>query len=269
MVTVEMRSVNNRYLDCHFRLPEALRHLEGPLRQDISAHLHRGKVEVQVKYQLFGEANALHINKERLSAMVTALHTVAELAPSATPPDQLALLLAPGVIEQQELDAELLEAAVREALAITVQRMVAARREEGEKLARMVASRVEQMRALLAELKAHLDVLKAAQQTRIRERIEQVSSQPDEKRLEEELVYYAQRSDVEEEIDRLEAHLGAIDDALASDKPCGRRLDFLMQELNREANTLSSKSTALTTTNTAVEFKVLIEQMREQIQNIE
>jgi uncharacterized protein (TIGR00255 family) len=125
------------------------------------------------------------------------------------------------------------------------------------------------MRSMLTELRQHLPELRQVQRQRLLDRLADAGIKADEKRLEEELVYVAQRADVDEEMDRIDAHLDAIETALGSGKPCGRRLDFLMQELNREANTLSSKSTALSTTNTSVEFKLLIEQMREQIQNIE
>ncbi len=156
-----------------------------------------------------------------------------------------------------------------QALSIALDELVGERSREGDQLAAMVRERVDSIRGLLAALQEHLPTIRAQQRQRLLDRLEDAGVEPDARRLEEELVYVAQRSDVDEEMDRLGAHLEAILVALDGNAPCGRRLDFLMQELNREANTLSSKATSLTTTNTAVEFKVLIEQMREQVQNIE
>jgi uncharacterized protein (TIGR00255 family) len=167
------------------------------------------------------------------------------------------------------IDEDALGQYVAKALDQALSQLVVNRREEGAVLATVVLDRVATMRELLDLLKANLPILREQQEQRILHRLAQIDVEPDAKRLEEELVYSAQKSDVEEELDRLDAHLNAIEKALQGSAPCGRRLDFLMQELNREANTLSSKATALSTTETAVEFKVLIEQMREQIQNIE
>lgn len=268
-VIVEIRSVNNRYLDLHFRCPENLRGQEPLWRRHITDRLTRGKVEIAIRVQTEAGSSALTVNRERLAAIHRALDEVAEVFPDASQPDALAILTTPGVMVAEEIDDKAMAEAVAQALTLALDELVQQRAAEGAKLVDMVASRVSAMSELLAELRSQLPLLRDHQQQRIRDRLEQLGTEHDGKRLEEELVYLAQRTDVDEEMDRLGAHLEAIEEALHSGKPCGRRLDFLMQELNREANTLSSKSTALSTTNTAVEFKVLIEQMREQIQNIE
>ena len=187
----------------------------------------------------------------------------------ALQPDQLALLLSPGVLTEQEPDVEALHQATTSAAKACFEGLREQRLQEGEKLADMVRLRTDAMRVHLGDLREQLPALQAANRQRLLDRLQSLDIDAEPMRLEEEIVYVLQRADVEEEMDRLDAHLDAIESALESTAPVGRRLDFLMQELNREANTLGSKSTALSTTNTSVEFKVLIEQMREQVQNIE
>lgn len=267
-VTVELRSVNSRYLDLHFKMPEGLRAVEPTLRRKISGALSRGKVEIAVRWQS-EDATETSINRERLAALIAATREVRAELTDAAPVDPLALLLAPGVLQGREAAEEELASAIFEATDSALKELTEQRQQEGRALAETVRDRAGRMRAMLAELRDHLPALRQAQRQRLLDRIADAGVKADEQRLEEELVYIAQRADVDEEIDRIDAHLDAIETALGSGKPCGRRLDFLMQELNREANTLSSKSTALSTTNTSVEFKLLIEQMREQIQNIE
>ena len=268
-VTVECRSVNNRFLDLHFRMPDALRSIENVLRDKASAYCTRGKLEFTIRASDTGDKTATAIDAERLSALQGALASIADQFPDARQPDHLALLMTPGVLIEQEQDAEALQAATLEAADACLRELRQQRSQEGEKLAAMIRQRAEAMRAQLHELREQLPELLAAHRARLLERFSALDIEADPVRLEEEIVYVLQRADVDEEMDRLDAHLDAIETALTSDGPCGRRLDFLMQELNREANTLGSKSTALSTTNTSVDFKVLIEQMREQIQNIE
>ncbi len=268
-ITAELRSVNNRFLDLHIRCPESLRAFEQPWRRKIGEQIHRGKVELHIKLDDQADNRLAEIDGEGLSRLQKMLDQVARVFPDATAPDQLSILAAPGVLSSAVVDEEALGQSVAKALDQALSQLVISRREEGAALEAVVLERVATMRELLDRLKANLPILREQQQQRILHRLAQIDVEPDAKRLEEELVYSAQKSDVEEELDRLDAHLTAIGKALQGSAPCGRRLDFLMQELNREANTLSSKATALSTTETAVEFKVLIEQMREQIQNIE
>ena len=268
-ITIELRSVNNRFLDLHIRCPESLRAFEQPWRRKIGEQIHRGKVELHIKLDDQTDNRLAEIDSEELSRLHKMLDQVARVFPDATAPDQLSILAAPGVLSSAVVDEEALGRSVAKALDQALSQLVISRREEGAALEAVVLDRVATMRELLDWLKANLPILREQQQQRILHRLAQIDVEPDAKRLEEELVYSAQKSDVEEELDRLDAHLNAIEKALQGSAPCGRRLDFLMQELNREANTLSSKATTLSTTETAVEFKVLIEQMREQIQNIE
>ena len=268
-VTVECRSVNNRYLDMHFRMPDNLRGMESVLRTKANEYCSRGKLEFVIR-AIDTDCDApTAINATRLSALQGALGQIENAFPKAAKPDQLALLLAPGILVEQETDLETLHATALAATSDCLAGLRENRLQEGEKLAEMIRQRADLMRGHLQDLREQLPELQKAHRQKLLDRLNAVDIEADPVRLEEEIVYILQRADVEEEMDRLEAHLDAIETALAGHGPCGRRLDFLMQELNREANTLGSKSTALSTTNMSVEFKVLIEQMREQIQNIE
>ena len=268
-VTVECRSVNNRYLDLHFRMPDNLRSIESALRNKANEYCSRGKLEFVIRTMDTDCDAPTAINIARLSALQGALGQIENAFPTAAKPDQLALLLAPGVLVEQETNPESLRATTLAAASDCLAGLQENRQQEGEKLADMIRQRVDVMRRHLQDLRKQLPALQTALRQKLLDRLNAVDIEADPVRLEEEIVYVLQRADVEEEMDRLEAHLDAIETALAGNGPCGRRLDFLVQELNREANTLGSKSTALSTTNISVEFKVLIEQMREQIQNIE
>jgi len=268
-VTVECRSVNNRYLDLQCRMPDTLRSVEGSLREQAGTFFARGKLEMLVRVSDGGSDTPATLNRERLSALKSALSEVAGEFPDATAPDQLALLLSPGVLSEPETDMEALQRATTDAARQCFEGLREQRQQEGEKLAALIQQRSDAMRGHLATLRKQLPALQTAHRQRLLDRLQSLDIEAEPMRLEEEIVYVLQRADVEEEMDRLDAHLDAIESALESTAPVGRRLDFLMQELNREANTLGSKSTALSTTNTSVDFKVLIEQMREQIQNIE
>ena len=268
-VTVECRSVNNRYLDLQCRMPDTLRSVEGNLREQAGTFFARGKLELLVRVSDGGSGAPATLNSERLSALKVALSEVAAVFPDAAAPDQLALLLSPGVLSEPETDLETLQSATSNAATQCFEGLREQRQQEGAKLATLIQQRSDAMRAHLATLRKQLPELQTAHRQRLLDRLQSLDIEAEPMRLEEEIVYVLQRADVEEEMDRLDAHLDAIESALQSTTPVGRRLDFLMQELNREANTLGSKSTALSTTNVSVEFKVLIEQMREQVQNIE
>ena len=268
-VTVECRSVNNRYLDLQCRMPDALRSIENALREQAGKHFSRGKLEMLIRLSNSGSTAPAALNHERLSALKSSLSEVEKAFPNSPTPDSLALLLSPGVLIEEETDHETLHAATLDAAEACFEDLHQQRLQEGEKLAAMIRQRQDGMHKHLKVLREQLPALQTAYQQRLLDRLQELDIEAEPVRLEEEIVYILQRADVEEEMDRLDAHLDAIETALAGKAPCGRRLDFLMQELNREANTLGSKSTALSTTNTSVDFKVLIEQMREQIQNIE
>ena len=268
-VTVECRSVNNRYLDLQCRMPDTLRSVEGNLREQAGTFFARGKLELLVRVSDGDSGTPATLNSERLSALKAALSEVADVFPGAAAPDQLALLLSPGVLSEPETDLEALQSATSNAARQCFEGLREQRQQEGAKLATLIQQRSDAMRTHLGTLRKQLPELQTAHRQRLLDRLQSLDIEAEPMRLEEEIVYVLQRADVEEEMDRLDAHLDAIESALQSTTPVGRRLDFLMQELNREANTLGSKSTALSTTNVSVEFKVLIEQMREQIQNIE
>lgn len=268
-VTVECRSVNNRYLDLQCRMPDTLRSMEGSLREQAGTFFARGKLEMLVRFSDGNSGIPATLNNERLSALKAALLEVAGEFPDATAPDQLAILLTPGVLSEPETDPEALRSATTEAARQCFEGLREQRMQEGEKLAALIQQRSDAMRGHLATLRKQLPDLQTAHRKRLLDRLQSLDIEAEPMRLEEEILYVLQRADVDEEMDRLDAHIDAIESALQSSSPVGRRLDFLMQELNREANTLGSKSTALSTTNMSVEFKVLIEQMREQIQNIE
>ena len=258
-VTVECRSVNNRYLDMHFRMPDNLRGMESVLRTKANEYCSRGKLEFVIRATDADCDAPTAINATRLSALQGALGQIENAFPGAAKPDQLALLLAPGILVEQETDPETLHATAIAATSDCLAGLRENRLQEGGKLADMIRQRADAMRGHLQDLREQLPELQKVHRQKLLDRLSTLDIEADPVRLEEEIVYILQRADVEEEMDRLEAHLDAIETALAGNGPCGRRLDFLMQELNREANTLGSKSTALSTTNMSVEFKVLIE----------
>jgi uncharacterized protein (TIGR00255 family) len=250
-------------------MPDTLRSVEGNLREQAGTFFARGKLELLVRVSDGGSGTPAALDSERLSALKAALSEVADVFPDAAAPDRLALLLSPGVLSEPETDLEALQSATTNAVRQCFDGLREQRQQEGAKLATLIQQRSDAMRVHLETLRKQLPELQAAHRKRLLDRLQSLDIEAEPMRLEEEIVYVLQRADVEEEMDRLDAHLDAIESALESTTPVGRRLDFLMQELNREANTLGSKSTALSTTNVSVEFKVLIEQMREQIQNIE
>ncbi|MEC8157955.1 MAG: YicC/YloC family endoribonuclease [Pseudomonadota bacterium] len=268
-LSIECKSVNSRFLDLTLKLPEVLKRSEPQLRKVVSDKFVRGKVELAIRLERAEQSSDVSINLEKLSEMKDALEKVIELMPNARAPTALDILMTQGIWVSDKLDVEALN---KECIAVMpgiVESLRRHRLEEGARLEELLTERCDGIRTIIANYRDQLPELQAAQQQKLIDRINAIEVASDDKRLEEELVFLANKSDVAEELDRLDAHLQAISDALASKEPCGRRLDFLMQELNREANTLGSKTTSLVTTNAAVELKVLIEQMREQVQNLE
>ncbi|MBT2787600.1 MULTISPECIES: YicC/YloC family endoribonuclease [unclassified Halomonas] len=266
---VEIRSVNQRYLEPHFRLHESLRDLEPILREALRTRLARGKVECSVRFESADTALAPAVNSVRLAAIADALRAIQQQVPSAVPPTTLALLNQPGVMETQHLDQDAIKAAAKMLFDQALNELIDARAREGDKLAEMITTRLTAVSEQVATVRSLLPQILERQRAQLLERLEVAKTELDPQRLEAELVLVAQKADVDEELDRLTAHIEEVSHQLAQKGPKGRRLDFLMQELNREANTLSSKSVVAETTRCAVELKVLIEQMREQIQNIE
>ncbi|WP_136248436.1 YicC/YloC family endoribonuclease [Halomonas borealis] len=266
---LELRSVNQRYLDPHFRLPEALRDLEPDFRDALRNRLARGKIECTLRFDPTRRGASPSVNHARLAALGDALAEVRETLPDATLPDALALLEHPGVLEAPEPDLDAIKAEARRLFAAALDDLAAGRAREGEQLAALIRERLTGIRTQVRAVRDLLPEILERQRTQLLERLAEMRAELDPQRLEAELVLLAQKADVAEELDRLETHVGEVERQLGQPGPIGRRLDFLMQELNREANTLSSKSVVAETTRCAVELKVLIEQMREQIQNIE
>jgi uncharacterized protein (TIGR00255 family) len=268
-LTVELRTVNHRYLDCSFKLPDVLRGLEPRLRELAASKLARGKVDCLIRIQSTPErAGAIHINEEQLDSLVAATDRVRHKLDTRAP-TALDILQFPGVCSAPEQSEEALHEGAAALFSQALDALAQNRQREGEKLAGLIYDRITQVETEVAGTRKLVPELRQQQRDKVMTRIEELGVEVDQGRLEQELVYLAQKADVDEELDRLDAHVGEVRRTLQKAGPCGRRLDFLMQELNREANTLSSKSISSGTTQNAVELKVLIEQMREQVQNIE
>jgi uncharacterized protein (TIGR00255 family) len=266
----ELRSVNQRYLDINFKIPESYRFLEPALRDAIRAKLQRGKIDCLLRVDRAHEApEGLELNTTGLELLAVASKTLGEFFPDARQPSTLELMQWPGVIQQQEQNREELGQEILTVFQESITTLGEMRSREGQELENIILEKLGHLAEIVTQVRAEVSVIQARQQLKIRERIEELQVDVDAGRLEQELVYQAQKSDVAEELDRLDTHVIEVKAALSSNKPSGRRLDFLMQELNREANTLSSKAIAAKTTIAAVELKVVIEQMREQVQNIE
>ncbi|QIB67612.1 YicC family protein [Kineobactrum salinum] len=269
-LTVELRSVNHRYLDCVFKLPDALRSLEPKLREQAARVLNRGKLECSFRLQAqAGGGTALAIDREQLQRVLDAAREIAGLLPRSQPLSPLEILQFPGVCCATETNEDSLLGSASSLFDTALAALAANREREGTRLAAMIGERITLVEREAATIRDLLPALQQQQRTRLLARLAELQVEVDNDRLEQELVYLAQKADVDEELDRLQAHVEEVRDILARGGPCGRRLDFLMQELNREANTLSSKSISTSGTQGAVELKVLIEQMREQVQNIE
>jgi len=270
-LTCEIRSVNHRYLDLQLRLPEELRSKESELRQQLATSLARGKVDCSLHLKRrAGGGGEVRINAELVQQLCRrAAEIGVMLRNDAAPISPFDVLRWPGVIEDQEVDAGPLFDSASRLLAATVASLAEMRRSEGARIAELLDTRCRELLSIAASIKARLPAVLDAAHRRQKERIDRLDVVADPARLETELALIAQKMDIDEELDRLESHVSEIRQALASPQPVGRRLDFLMQELNREANTLASKSADAETTRAAVDLKVLIEQMREQVQNIE
>jgi uncharacterized protein (TIGR00255 family) len=270
-LTCELRSVNHRYLELSLRLPDDLRGLENDVRQLLSGSLRRGKVDagVYLKGAPAGAAS-LEINRAVVEQVVAGAAEVSAIAGNAAATlNPLDVLRWPGVIRDAERDVTPMSAAAVELLKETAADLNDARAREGARIRDMLAQRCEALRDLVSVVRARLPEVSARIRTRVLERVAQLGTTIDAERLEQEIALLAYKMDVEEELDRLGSHIAETLQVIDSKEPAGRRLDFLMQEFNREANTLSSKSQDSETTRAAVDMKVLIEQMREQVQNVE
>jgi len=269
-LTWEIRAVNHRYLDVQFKLPEDLRPKEQLFRQQASAALGRGKIECGLYFRrATDQQSELQVDTELVAALSERVAEVSVMLPTATGVSPLEILRWPGVLQQREIDAEPLFDEASRLLDTSLRALNEMRSSEGQRIAEMLESRCVDIEGISVSARKRLPEVMAASRLKQKERIDKLDVEADPARLEVELALVAQKIDVDEELDRLDSHLVEIRDTLRDEKPVGRRLDFLMQELNREANTLGSKSADAETTRAAVDLKVLIEQMREQIQNVE
>lgn len=268
-LTWEIRSINHRYLEPHFRLPETLRLLEPNLREILRNKIARGKVEVSLQVQKTTAQQTINIDENLAKEVIQAAETINHQLSKPATINPMQILQWPGVIQESEIDPEQAKANALSSFSTAVDDLIQQRAREGKELKNHITNRLDQVNALVEKTRLVLPELKQNQRSKLLEKLSVLEVEVDQDRLEQELVYLAQKSDVDEELDRLETHANEVKNCLNQKKPVGRRLDFLMQELNREANTLSSKATVSDTTQTAVELKVLIEQMREQVQNIE
>ena len=269
-LTWEIRAVNHRYLDVQFKLPEDLRPKEQDFRQQASAILGRGKVECSLYFRrAMDQQTEMQIDTALVELLGARIAELSAALPATAAVNPIEILRWPGVMKSPEIDAEPLFEHAGALLDAALQSIAGMRLSEGSRIAEMLKSRLAEIEVIATSVRKRMPEVLTASRVKQQERLKKLDVEADPTRLEVELALIAQKIDVDEELDRLESHLVEIRDALIDEKAVGRRLDFLMQELNREANTLGSKSADTETTKAAVDLKVLIEQMREQIQNVE
>jgi len=266
----EIRSVNHRYLDLHLKLPEEFRSLEPGCRERVNKRLNRGRLDALLKYEAApSAAQTLVINPAALDAIVNAVEQVRARSLDCGQVSPVEMLRWPGVIEEQQHDIQSLAQAALTSFDTALTELAETRAREGARLGQLITERIDSARQIVSDLRIALPQIELGMKQRWQRRLDELGDDVDPARLNQELAMLLTRSDVSEELDRLDTHFDEVTRVLGEKKPAGRRLDFLMQELNREANTLGSKSVDLRNTNASVELKVLIDQMREQVQNIE
>jgi uncharacterized protein (TIGR00255 family) len=266
----ELRSVNHRYLEVFVRLPEELRGLDPMVRERVGARLQRGKLDCTLRYQSgSGQVGSLSVNHVLVQGLQVAADELAALLGCAVLPTPMELMRWPGVLQEQPVDLTPVQVRAGALLEQALDSLAATRRREGVRLQEVIRRRSQALRDQAGDVRARIPTVLMEVRQRLAARLQEVLGQLDPVRLEQEMVLLAQRLDVDEEMERLVAHLDEVDRVLDQGGAVGRRLDFLMQELNRETNTLTSKTSDVEITRRAVDMKVLIEQMREQIQNLE
>ena len=266
----ELRSVNHRFSEVSLRLPEDLRGLEPKVREHAARRIKRGKLDVTLRFKAEAQdAQPLEIDRELVARLAHVSREIDGMLYNAAPVNSLDVLRWPGVLLAPSLDFSRLGEAALTLLDAALDELVANREREGEKLKAVIEQRCAAMEAQVTRVRERLPEVLQATRERLQARLTELAGELDQDRVEQEIALLANKADVDEELDRLEAHIAEVRRVLAQDEPVGRRLDFLMQELNREANTLGSKSVDAALTKASVELKVLIEQMREQVQNIE
>lgn len=266
----EMRSVNHRYLEINIRVPDLLRSIENSIRSAIRSNLTRGKIECHLRYQVVERSrNSITIDSELVSHLLSATKQVKALSDETPPMGMNEILRWPGVVIDNNPDSLTLESDAISLFKKTMEELKNSRAREGQELNVFIQARSYSVLEIVAEIRKLMPHVLTHERNLLLEKISKLNIDVDSHRLEAEIVLLTQKADVEEELDRLNSHVNEVQRVLNLNEPKGRRLDFLMQELNREANTLSSKSIVIETTRSAVDLKVLIEQMREQIQNVE
>jgi len=269
-LTWEIRSVNHRYLETSVRLPESFRALENGVRDAVRKRLARGKVECALRFQSEAKVSSdLHLNTKLIQQLVQANIEIEQITGTSISLNNMEVLRWPGVIEEQDFDKTSIEKQALSLFSAALDDLVATRAREGAELQGFIQQRIDSVRKIVVSIRNKMPEILARQKQNILDRLADLKAELEPTRLEQEVSLLTQKADIEEELDRLDSHLNEVERALGAKGQKGRRLDFLMQELNREANTLSSKSIVVETSLSAVELKVLIEQMREQIQNIE
>ena len=270
ILLLELRSVNHRYLELQLKLDDNLRSFEASVRELIQAKLGRGKVDCRLSLvRNIAADSAPQLNHSVLQQIAENAKTAAQYFPHTQPVNMLEILQMPGVISTTALDADALETDLKTVLNTVLQDLVAAKSREGEKLKTIILDRLQEVESLVAKVKPMMPALVKQYQEKLTAKLREAHASNDDERIRQEMVLFVQRIDVDEELVRLTAHIAEVKRILNASAAAGKRLDFLMQEMNREANTLGSKSVAIETSQISMELKVLIEQMREQIQNIE
>jgi uncharacterized protein (TIGR00255 family) len=266
----EIRSVNHRFLELHMKMPEDFRANEMRFREILLQRLKRGKVECNLRFNANAQqAETVSINQQQAKSLVHVCQQINDLLHQPSEVDPMQVLQWPGVVQEAKLDMKPVLAACETGLNAALDDLIANREREGGRMSDLILQRCNAVGQIVKQARDKLPEIQQRYQKKLRDRLDELNIEVNHDRLEQELVHLAQKMDVDEELDRLDSHLKEMKDVLNRDEAVGRRLDFLMQELNREANTLGSKSADISSTNASVELKVLIEQMREQIQNIE
>ncbi len=270
VLTWELRTVNHRYLEMALRLPEELRVLEPKVRELVNRFLNRGKLDCQLRWQKPQHQSAqILVDEELVKALSHASRLVDAHIYNPAPINALDIMRWPGVLQTAETDLDALGNQALQVLESALKELTEARSREGNTLKQLILQRCANIDEIVKQVQSLLPQAQSRYRERLLQRIQELKEEPDQNRLEQELVFLAQKMDVAEEVDRLSAHVEEVRRVLNQSQPIGRRLDFLMQELHREANTLGSKSVDTETTRASVDLKVLIEQCREQVQNIE
>lgn len=268
-LTGELRALNSRFFELNLRLPETLRSLEPQLREALREHISRGKIDLGLRFEASGDANALALNQNLIHALLESCQTLSKNVENPVTVNMMDILRWPGAVVTSEQNQQQLEPIALLLMKELIAKFQQNREREGTALQQVISDRLKKITEHVDYIKPHAAQIMQTQREKILDRIKQTQIEFDNNRLEQELVFWAHKSDIAEEIDRLQTHIKEIHNAFNSDGPIGRRLDFLVQELHREANTLGAKALTSDITYHAVEIKVLIEQIREQVQNLE